>query len=389
MDLHDLEREILRDPILLRLSTLAKREKIPVFLVGGYLRDLLLGIKRKDYDFTLPREASFFIPAIESAFGFRFFKVGKGIETSTFRIVTEEISMDITFFQGRDIAEDLFRRDFTINTLAFSLRDETWQWAEGAMEDIRNRRIRAVSGRSLDRDPLRMLRAVRYACTLDNFSIDEMLKEEISSKKDLILRIPAERVKAELDQILLSSRPYVGMRLLYETGLLFTLLPELAGLENLGQNEHHHLNVLSHTLLAIQRVPWAIERARMSERAIFLSQEDLLCLYYAILFHDIGKQDTYSKDERERVHFYHHETFSCQASEGIMKRLRFSTLLKEKVLYLVGNHMTILKLPSGTKETTLKRLVHEMGEATPLLVIHSFADKDASRGILSNRTRRS
>jgi len=176
MDLENLHRQILKDPFLSRLSGLAKREKVPFFLVGGYLRDLSLGIERKDYDFALPAEASSFVSTIESACGFHFFKVGKDAETSTFRMVTDQLSVDIAFFQGRDIEEDLHRRDFTINTLAFSLRDETWHWAPGAIEDIRGGRIRAVSSRSLDQDPLRMLRAVRYACTHDGFSIDETLK---------------------------------------------------------------------------------------------------------------------------------------------------------------------------------------------------------------------
>ncbi len=383
MDLHDLQREILKDPVLLRLSTLAKKEKIPFFLVGGYLRDLWLGTKRKDYDFTLPGEAFSFIQVIEGAFGFHFFRAGKAIETSTFRMMKGDISMDITFFQGRDIPEDLLRRDFTINTLAFSLADETWHWAEGALEDIRDRRIRTVSGLSLDQDPLRMLRAIRYACSLHGFLMVDALKGEISSKKDLILRIPGERVRMELDRILLSQRPLTGINLLYETGLLFALLPELKGLENLGQSEHHHLPVLSHTLLAAEKISWAMEWARTKKGDFSLSQDDFLCLYYAILFHDIGKDDAYSKDETGKVHFYHHESFSCQAAEGIMERLRFSNLLREKVLHLIRNHMRILNLPPEAKETTLKRLVHQIGEAIPLLAIHSLADKEASRGSVS------
>ncbi len=79
-------------------------------------------------------------------------------------------------------------------------------------------------------------------------------------------------------------------------------------------------------------------------RNLSLSQEDLLCLYYAVLFHDIGKQEAYSKDERERVHFYHHEVFSCQDAERIMERLRFSNPMRERVLCLIQNHMRILNL---------------------------------------------
>ncbi len=174
-----------------------------------------------------------------------------------------------------------------------------------------------------------MLRAIRYLCTLDDFSMDQNLKEEISSKRDLISKIPGERVKMELDRILLSPRQGNGMRSLYETGLLFALFPELRGLEDLGQDEHHHLGALSHTLLAMEKIPWAIEWIEIKEKEVFsFPRRSDLSLSYAVLFHDIGKQDTFSKDERGRVHFYHHEVFSCQAAERIMERLRFSNPIR-------------------------------------------------------------
>jgi tRNA nucleotidyltransferase/poly(A) polymerase len=383
MELKDLQIELFKDPILSRLSGLVKRKKVPFFLVGGYLRDLWLRKERKDYDFVLPGEASSFLPVIEGAFQLHFFRTGKEAKASTFRVTREEISMDITFFQGQTIDEDLRRRDFTVNTLAFSFLNETWHWAEGAMEDMRDRRIRAVTDRSVDLDPLRMLRAIRYACTLDDFSMDERLKEEITSKRDLILKIPAERIKVELDRILLPSRQANGVRILHETGLLMTLFPEFRGLEGLGQDEHHHLNALLHTLLTLDKIPGAMEWVRSKGKKLSLSQEDLLALIYAVLFHDIGKQDTYSKDENEKVHFYHHEVFSCQAAERIMERLRFSSLTRDRVLRLIRNHMRILNLSSDTREPGLKRLVHQMGKETPLLVLHSIADKEASRGLLS------
>jgi len=88
-------------------------------------------------------------------------------------------------------------------------------------------------------------------------------------------------------------------------------------------------------------------------------------------------------DEKEKVHFYHHESFSCQRAEGIMERLRFSNLLRDKILHLIQNHMRILNLSRETKEAALKRLVFQMGDDTPYLVLLTLADKEASRGILS------
>jgi len=384
MDLNQAREEIRNDPILSELSRLAKEKKTSLFLVGGYLRDLFLGASAKDYDFALPKDASSFIETIEEALHLLFFKVGKEeMGTTTYRIVKEGMSIDLTFMQGETIDEDLRRRDFTVNAVAFSLQDEIFHWVEGAIEDIGRKLIRTVSNRSIDVDPLRMLRAIRYLCTLEGFAIDKELKEEISLKGEKILSLPAERIRTELDQILLSPQPAVGIESLYESNLLFSLFPELKGLENLGQNGHHHLDVLSHTLLIVEKISWASEWVARNHRETLLNQQDRLSLYYAALFHDIGKQDTYSKDGKGMVHFYYHEAFSVQAAERIMERLRFSNLMQDKILYLIKNHMRILNLSRETKETALRRLVNQIGGETPLLVLLSLADKEASRGILS------
>ncbi len=384
MDLNRLREEILNDPILSEVSRLAKEKKTSLFLVGGYLRDLLLGARAKDYDFALPKEDASFIETIEEALHLHFFKVGKEeLSTTTYRIIKENMSIDLAFLQGETIDEDLHRRDFTVNAIAFSLQDETFHCVDGALEDIERKLIRAVSNRSIDIDPLRMLRAIRYLCTLEGFAVDKELKQEISLKREKMLSLPAERIRAELDQILLSPHPAVGMKSLYESNLLFSLFPELKGLERLGQNEHHHLDALSHTLFIVERISWAFGWVAQNHREASLNREDRLSLYYSALFHDIGKQDTYSQDEKGRVHFYYHEAFSVQAAERIMERLRFSNLMKDKILHLIKNHMRILNLSRETKETALRRLVNQIGDQTPLLVLLSLADKEASRGILS------
>jgi poly(A) polymerase len=384
MDLNQAREEIRKDPILCQLSKMAKEKKISLYLVGGYLRDLLLGVRAKDYDFALAKDSSSFIGSMEEGLHLHFFKVGREeMGTTAFRIIKENMSIDLTFLQGETIEEDLRRRDFTVNAVAFSLQDETFHWVEGALEDVGRRLIRTVTDRSIDLDPLRMLRAIRYSCTLEGFTVDERLKEEIFSKREKILSLPAERIRTELDQLLLSPLPAVGIKSLYESNLLFSIFPELKGLESLGQNEHHHVDALSHTLLIVGKISWALEWATRNGRETLLNHEDRLSLYYAALFHDIGKQDTYSQDDKGRVHFYYHEAFSVQAAERIMERLRFSNVMKDRILHLVKNHMRILNLSPETKETALRRLVNQIGEETALLVLLSLADKEASRGILS------
>ncbi|MGQ9645485.1 MAG: CCA tRNA nucleotidyltransferase [Thermodesulfobacteriota bacterium] len=379
-----MREKILEDPILLKLANLSKEQNVSLFLVGGFLRDLLLGTTTKDYDFALPREAASFISSMEESLGLRFFKVGKEErETLTYRLVHQDMSIDLTFLQGESIDQDILRRDFTVNTIAFSLRDETFHQAEGAWEDIQRKVIRTVSKYSIDQDPLRMLRAIRYVCALDGFVLDPQLKEEIFQKRERVQHLPGERIKMELDHILLSPKPALGLRTLYESGLLLTLFPDLKGLEHLGQSQHHHLRVLSHTLLIVEKLSWAFDWVASTAREFSLTQQDRLVLSYAALFHDLGKQDTYSKDEKGKVHFYYHESFSSQRAERLMERLRFSNLMKNKILHLIQNHMRILNLSRETKETALKRLVYQVGDDIPLLVLLTLADKEASRGILS------
>jgi tRNA nucleotidyltransferase/poly(A) polymerase len=139
MDMNQLREKIHKDPILSKLSRLAKEKNIPLFLVGGYLRDLLLEIPGKDYDFALPKDAASFIETIEEALLLHFFKVGKEeMNTATYRIIKEDMSIDLTFLQGETIEADLQRRDFTINAIAFFFQDETFHWGEGSLEDIRS-----------------------------------------------------------------------------------------------------------------------------------------------------------------------------------------------------------------------------------------------------------
>ena len=377
-----LKDTLLRDPLLSQLSRLAKREESDLFLVGGVLRDLLIGVHRRDYDLVLSREASFLVPQIEQIAGFHFFRVGRE-DTATYRIIKSDLSIDLTTLQGETIQEDLRRRDFTMNAIAFSLKDDTFHWVEGAPEDVERKVIRSVSPRAIDQDPLRMLRAIRYLSTLDGFRLDPLLLNDIRLKKHQIDKMPGERLKMEMDHILLAPHRDPGMSALYESGLLVVLFPEVRGLETLGQGEYHHLDTLSHTLLTVEKISWAIGWCSSKHHEIPLTPESILSVSYAALFHDLGKQETHCVDERGKVHFYHHESFSCRAAEGIMERLRFSRAMRDQVLRLIQFHMRIPNLSRETKDSALKRLVNQVGDETPLLVLLTLADKEASRGILS------
>ncbi len=127
----------------------------------------------------LPPEASSFIPEIEKTLGFHFFMIGKEENgTATYRVIKPGLSVDLALLQGETIDKDLLRRDFTVNAIAFSLSEETFHWVEGAPDDIAKRIIRTVTDQSIDQDPLRMLRAIRYLSSLDGFELDGKVAAE-------------------------------------------------------------------------------------------------------------------------------------------------------------------------------------------------------------------
>ncbi len=381
MNPDQIERKIKEDQILKKLSTLCQENNIPIFLVGGFIRDILIGKSDlKDYDFSLPRAYSNFIPIIEKTLEVHFFKIGnEGKNTITYRLIKDDFSIDITYLQGESIYEDLKRRDFTINAIAYGLYDKRLYSLEGSFDDIEKKVIRMASKNSIENDPLRMLRAVRYLCTLEGFKICDELEKEIHSKKDLIENVARERIKTELDLILLSPKPALGIEFLYRVSLLYHIFPELKGLEDIGISNGQTIDVISHTISTLKNISSATKWLSDNNRDITLSRDDWLSIYWACLFHDIGKKDTYSIDESGKIHFYNHEKFSCKIAEAIMERLRFSNQMRERVLRLIKNHMRILNLAGNSKDSAIKRLVNQLGEDTKLLLLLTLADREASR----------
>lgn len=385
MNPDQIKKRIEEDLVLKKLSRLCQERNIPIFLVGGFIRDILIGkTGPKDYDLALPSEASHFIPLIEKILDIHFFKIGsEDKNTLTYRFIKDDISIDLTYLQGKSIEEDLKRRDFTINAIAYSLRDKKIYSHESSFDDIEKKIIRSTSKYSIENDPLRMLRAVRYLCVLEGFNISDELEKEIHSKKELIENVAKERIKMELDYIFLSPRPELGMEFLYKVSLLHYIFPEFEGLECIGRTEGQTIDVLSHTILTIKNISLAFKWFEDNNRDLTLSTDDRLSIYWASLFHDLGKKDTYSIDDGGKIHFYNHEKFSCKMAESIMERLRFSNQMKERVLMLIKNHMRILNLPNNAKDSAIKRLVNHLGEETELLLLITIADKESSHGKMS------
>jgi len=317
------------------------KNKYEIYIVGGAVRDLLMGKDATDWDFTTnatPDEMLQFLPAdayYTNAFG----TVGLPQEEGTpFEITTyrtehggySDNRRPDEVRWGTTLEEDLKRRDFTVNALALKNEDnstvEIIDLFDG-QKDIEEKIIRTV-GDAHDRfseDALRMMRAVRIATEL-GFTIEEATLEAIKTNAQLLNKISRERVRDELFKILASKNPVDGINLLRETGLLQLIIPELEkafGVEQKSPGRHHIYDVGTHLLNSL---------AAVSER-----NPDAI-VRFATLIHDIGKPQTFRKLETGTITFYNHEVVGASIAKRIADRLRFSNEQKEKLWRLVRFH---------------------------------------------------
>jgi poly(A) polymerase len=371
------KEKILADPIIQQVAGLARQNKVPLYLVGGAIRDILLGRKIRDYDFVVTKVDMSFLDQLGGLLEASVFPMGKGEQI--YRLVKGEKVIDFALMEGDDIEQDLMLRDFTINAIAYPFAEGRFFTTPQAMEDLEAGRIGLVSPQALEADPLRMLRAVRYRCTLPGFALTDRLKEEIKRHKELLTEVAPERIRAELDEIILSPAPAQGLGLMHELGLLTCVFPELAPLEDLPQGRYHVTDALSHTI----EVAREVDTLMRGEHPFPFqpSRDDRLIVGYAALFHDLGKPATKSIDAGGEIHFYGHPEHSSLLAHGIMKRLRFPSKVRDGVIPLVENHMRILTLAQGEpKDKALRRLIHAMGEGIRLLLVLGLAETGSKQG---------
>ncbi|OPY68697.1 MAG: CCA-adding enzyme [Syntrophorhabdaceae bacterium PtaU1.Bin034] len=336
-----------------------------VYLVGGALREVALGHLPNDYDFAL--ECPEDLKVIESIFNAAGFLLGKK-PIQTHRIATGNLAVDITILDG-SIRDDLLRRDFTINAMAYDLARGRIIDLLGGREDIERKIIRYPRRKSIEEDPLRMIKAMRHLSALRGFRLDPELKMAIAEDKRLIHRTAPERIKYEFDLIMAAPNPYGGIKVMAETGLLFEVFPELVPLGEMDREKGLELEVLGHTIGGFRYMN------RIRKLHSFSVKENKYA-GYGLLFHDLGKPQTFSYDEeKERVHFFYHERHSRDIAIRIMERLRFSTSEMRVILKIIENHMRIFLISNReATEKATRRLVYKMEEMTPSLVFLTLLD---------------
>ncbi|MFH1481632.1 MAG: CCA tRNA nucleotidyltransferase [Pseudomonadota bacterium] len=311
------------------------------YIVGGAVRDMCLNRPVSDWDVATaaPRDR------IEAVFGdIRHFS----LKHETVTLVTQEGHYEVTGFRGaggpvRGIEGDLSHRDFTIDAMAYDPEGKTVLDPYGGRRDLSRRLVRAVGDPRdrFDEDPLRLLRAVRLATEL-GFEIEANTLGTIRKMVHRLRSVACERIRDELMKILMSGRPSRGFNLMRRAGLLEPILPELLEGYLRRQNDYHRYTIFKHIMETVDRI------------------EPDPALRLTALLHDIAKPRVRTKKEG-RYHFYGHEEASGVLAKEIMKRLKFSNGLIDKVTHLVTRHMGVTGYHSGWSDGAVRRLVRRVG----------------------------
>ncbi len=327
------------------------------YVVGGCVRDLLMGRSPTDWDVTTnarPEQIQQIFPDhfYDNAFGTVTVKTRdedpmvRTVQVTPFRIegaYSDKRHPDSVTFADT-IEEDLSRRDFTINAIAAQL-DGTLTDPYGGQKDIEARTVRAVGEPTarFGEDSLRMMRAVRFATSLD-FAIEDATLKAITEHADSLRDISAERVRDELTKIINADRAFEGIQLLEDVGLLQHILPELR--EGLGveQNLHHIYSVWEHNLRTMK---YAADKKYS------------FAVRMACLLHDVGKPRT-KRGAGKHCTFYAHDAVGGTMTKKIMERLKFPKDLSEKVALLVRYHMFYYSVGEVT-ESSVRRLIANVG----------------------------
>lgn len=327
------------------------------YIVGGCVRDLLMRKVPADWDIATnarPKEVQKIFP--ESFYENQFGTVGvktesesellKIVEITTYRTetnYTDKRHPDKVKFAD-NIQEDLKRRDFTVNALAMDKTGEVKDFFNG-QTDIKNQKIRAVGNpeERFSEDALRLLRAVRFATTL-NFEIEKETLEAVRKNSKLLKAISKERIRDEFLKIIGSQDAAKGVDLLRETGLLEQFIPELLEGVGVGQNLHHVYTVWEHDLRALKYAA---------------DQNYSIDVKIAALFHDIGKPRT-KRGEGKYSTFYGHDLIGAKMTAEILERLKFPKKQIEKIVKLVRRHLFYYNVGEVT-ESSVRRLLSQVG----------------------------
>ena len=352
------------------------------YIVGGSIRDLILGRIPTDYDIAVILFPEKYASDLASCVNGHVVEIGKQNQM-IYRVVSENSTFDISAIEGKTIEDDLVKRDFTVNAIGYDLSSGKIIDLFGGINDLSINKIRMVSKEIFKKDSVRLIRAYRIAAMLD-FEIESETAHAIVNNVKLITKAAGERIKAELFKILSCSKSYIYIHQMYETGLLFEIFPELTALQGCKQNKRHAYNVLDHSLTAFSQLEMLLNEKIFNTGAISFPIPDMdkkrsALLKYSILLHDIGKPSALTVGDDENIHFFGHEIIGAEMAKQISKRLKLSNNEADYIDFIIRNHIAALHLyNSGIKNPlsnkSLTRFFIKCGDMTPDILLHTIAD---------------
>ena len=370
-------------------------------IVGGPVRDALLGRTVNDLDFTTdarPDDILRIVTPISTAqwdigraFGTIGARVrGEQVEITTYRADSYDgVTRKPTVEFGDTIADDLLRRDFTVNAMALRVPGQTLVDPTGGVEDLVRGTLRTPTEPSVSfgDDPLRMLRAARFASQL-GFTVDPATQAAMAELRQTLEIVSPERIQSELVKLLATDDPVRGIRLLVQTGLMAEFLPEIPALQLEVDEHHHHKDVYEHSLTVLRQAidlektrnqvptptPGAADASPGASGRVGPAAPDV-ALRLAALLHDIGKPATRRLEPGGGVTFYHHDIKGARLARKRLQELRFDSATIATVTRLIELHLRFFGYSEGAwTDSAVRRYVRDAGDELERLHILTRAD---------------
>ncbi len=364
-------------------------EKTEFYLVGGTVRDILLGKEPKDIDITC-KNAKEIALEISKRKNATFVPFEKKADEPCYRVVDrDDISsfIDISEMRGKTIEEDLAKRDFTINSGAIEITSGKIIDPFQCEKDLKEKIICMTGDKSFFDDPLRILRAFRFSSFFE-FKIENSTLNQLESSVALLENVSAERIMYEIYLILATSRSSSTFREMDKFGVLDIIFPEIVPMKKCKQNGFHHLDVWEHSLLTMENAESILNNLseifgtygnKISE---IIDNKKGKLLKLSALLHDIGKPSTKAFNlKKSKITFYGHDKEGAKIFLNIARRLKFSRADSEFILKMIAEHMNALNFAlRRAKKLTKIKWFHRMKEDSIAVLVLSIADVMSSNG---------
>ena len=366
------------------------------YIIGGSVRDLLLGRTPTDYDIAVTGNPEQFAKKLIAKSNGHLVRLGKPGQMIV-RVISDDIIFDITSLNGTSIEENLNQRDFSINAIAYDLYSVKIIDCLGGLQDLANKKIRMISKEIFKKDPVRLIRAYRIGACL-NFEIEAKTATAIKSNAKLLKNTAGERIRVELFTMLGTSTSYLYLSQMATSGLLTATFPDLDRLKGCFQNHHHHFDVFEHTMRAYGHLetllndPGKILPDTSAKIHQYIHKNKPALIKCAILLHDIGKPLMKTLDSSGKCHFYGHARKSADMAQKISQRLRFSNHERQFIDGMIRNHMKPLSLFTAFEKKTLTqkgitRFYKKCGGYVPAILLAAIADTKAKQNTLNDKNK--